>query len=404
MDVYVARQAIFNTNKEVIAYELLFRNNNINRFISIENSNPTLNVIRNSFSVIGFDKVTEGKRAFINFDEELIKLGFIEAFPKECIAIEVLETVNPDNRVIECCKRLKEKGYIIALDDFQYNKKFDELIEYADIIKVDFLLTKGRERKEIMNRIKNKNIKFLAEKVETEEDYKEAVGYGYSYFQGYFFCKPVIISGKDISGYKLTYINLINELEKDDINIENIENLIKSDVSLSYKLLKAVNSAQYSFKREITSIREAIMIIGTQELKKWIFIITLQNIAEGSVDELVKLSLIRASFGELLSKKIQTKVSSFDVFLTGMFSLMDALMNMPIEKILSELPVSEYVKEALLEKDNIVAELLKLVISYENGDWETVNELVEEFRLDEEFVSHCYLEAVQRLESLEIRA
>ena len=190
MDVYVARQAIFDINKEVIAYELLFRNNNINKFSSIENSNPTLDVIRNSFSVIGLDKVTGGKRAFINFDEELIKSGLIEAFPKDCIVIEVLETVKPDNTIIECCRSLKEKGYIIALDDFQYNEEFDELIKYIDIIKVDFIITKGKERKEIMHRIKNKDIKFLAEKVETEEEYKEAVGYGYSYFQGYFFCKP----------------------------------------------------------------------------------------------------------------------------------------------------------------------------------------------------------------------
>lgn len=401
MDVYVARQAIFNINKEVVAYELLFRNNKVNKFTSIENSNPTLNVIRNSFSVIGFDKVTGGKRAFINFDGELIKLGLIEAFPNDCIAIEILETVNPDNKVIECCRRLKEKGYIIALDDFEYNKTFDELIKYADIIKVDFLLTKGKEREEIMYRVKNKNIKFLAEKVETEEDYKEAVKYGYSYFQGYFFCKPVIISGKDISGYKLTYINLINELDKSDVNIKNVENLIKNDVSLSYKLLKAVNSAHYSLKRKFTSISDAIMIIGIKELKKWIFIITLQNIGEGSVDELVKLSLLRASFGELLSQKIKLKISSFDVFLAGMFSLIDALMNMPIEKILSELPVSKDVKDALLEKDNTISELLELIIKYENGDWEAVNELVEKFGLDEEFVSCCYLEAVQRLKSLE---
>lgn len=401
MDVYVARQAIFDINKEVIAYELLFRNNKINKFVPVENSNPTLNVIRNSFSVIGFDKVTGGKRAFINFDEELIKLGLIEAFPKDCIAIEVLETVHPDNKVVECCKRLKEKGYIIALDDFQYNEEFDELMNYVDIIKVDFLLTKGKERKEIMYKIRNKNVKFLAEKVETEEDYKEAVRYGYSYFQGYFFCKPVIISGKDISGYKLTYINLINELNKSDVNIKNVENLIKNDVSLSYKLLKSVNSAYYGFKREITSIGDAIIIIGIEELKKWIFIITLQNMGEGSVDELVKVSLLRASFGELLSRKIQYKISSFDAFLAGMFSLIDALMNMPIEKILSELPVSKDVKEALLEKDNMISELLELIIKYENGEWEEVSELAHKFGLDEDFVSGCYLEAVQRLQSLE---
>ena len=401
MDVYVARQAIFDINKEVIAYELLFRNNNINKFISIENSNPTLDVIRNSFSVIGLDKVTGGKRAFINFDEELIKSRLIEEFPKECIAIELLETVKPDNTIIECCKSLKEKGYIIALDDFEYSEGFDELIKYIDIIKVDFILTKGKERKEIMNRIKNKDIKFLAEKVETEEEYKEAVGYGYSYFQGYFFCKPVIISGKDISGYKFTYMNLIKEFNKESIDIKNIEALIKNDVSLSYKLLKAANSAYYSMKRKITSIGDAIMIIGIKELRKWILIITLQNMGENNIEELVKTSLLRASFGELLSKKIQLEISSFDAFLTGIFSLMDVLMNIPIENILSELPVSKDVKDALLGKENMLSDLLKLIREYERGNWEEVNKLIEKFGLDEGFVSDCYLEAIQSVQSIE---
>ena len=401
MDVYVARQAIFNINKEVIAYELLFRNSNSNKFVFIENSNPTLDVIRNSFSVIGLDKITEGKRAFINFDEELIKSGLIETFPKDFIAIEILETVKPDARVIECCKSLKEKGYIIVLDDFEYNEEFDELIKYIDIIKVDFIITKGKERKEIMNKVRNKKIKFLAEKVETEEEYKEAVSYGYSYFQGYFFCKPVIISGKDISGFKFTYMNLIKELNKDDVDIKNIERLVKNDVSLSYKLLKSVNSAHYSMKRRITSISDAIVIIGIKELRKWIFIIALQNMGKNSVEELVKVSLLRAFFGELLSKKIQIKLSSFDVFLTGMLSLIDALLNMPIEKVLSELPVSNDIKEALLEKENVISELLQLIISYENGNWEDANKLIKKFKLDEEFVKDCYLEAIQNLQILE---
>ena len=402
MDVYVARQAIFDVNKEVVAYELLFRNSkNINKFIAMENSNPTLDVIRNSFSIIGLDKVTGGKLAFINFDETLIKSGVIEAFTKDCIVVEVLETVKPDKAIIECCKNLKAKGYIIALDDFEYNEEFDELIKYIDIIKVDFIITKGKERKEIMQRIKNKNIKFLAEKVETEEEYKEAVGYGYSYFQGYFFCKPVIISGKDISGYKFTYMNLIKELDKENINIKNIENLIKNDVSLSYKLLKAANSAYYSMKRKITSIADAIMIIGLKELKKWIFLMTLENMGENNIDELVKMSLLRATFGELLSNEIKPQISGFDAFLTGLFSLMDALMKIPIENILSELPISKDVKDALLGNENILLNLLKLIIKYEKGDWEGVNELIKEFGLDEEFVSSCYFEAIQSLKSLE---
>jgi EAL and modified HD-GYP domain-containing signal transduction protein len=401
MEVYVARQAIFDINKQVIAYELLFRNNNINKFISIENSNPTLDVIKNSFSIIGFDKITEGKLAFINFDEDLLRSEVIEGFPKDCIVVEILETVNPDGEIIECCKNLKEKGYTIALDDFEYNDKFDELMKYVDIIKVDFIITKGKERKEIIHRIKNKNIKFLAEKVETEEEYRKAVEYGYSYFQGYFFCKPVIVSGQDIFVYKLTYIKLIKELGKNSINIVNVENLFKSDVSLSYKLLKIVNSAHYGLKREITSIHDAIMLVGIKELKRWIFIITLKSINQNNIEELVKMSLIRAYFGELIVKKIHLGVEVFDVFLTGLFSLIDALMNRPIGEISDELPVSKSVKDALLGKENMLGRLLKLIIKYEKGNWEEVNIIIKKIGLDEKVVNTCYLEAIESLKCLD---
>jgi c-di-GMP-related signal transduction protein len=401
MNVYVARQAIIDANKQVVAYELLFRNNNINEFISIKNSNPTLDVIKNSFSVIGFDKMTDGKRAFINFDEALLKSGVIEAFPKDCIVVEILETVKPDDIIIECCRNLKEKGYIIALDDFEYNSKFDELIKYIDIIKVDFLLTKGKERKEIIHRIRNKNTKFLAEKVETEEEYREALGYGYSYFQGYFFCKPVIVSGKEISVYKFTYIKLIKELSKINIDIESIENLVKSDLFLSYKLLKVVNSAHYGMNRKITSIRNAIMIIGIRKLKRWIFIITLKSISENSMEELIKMSLLRASFGELLVKQANLKVDAFDVFLTGLFSLIDTLMNQPLGEILRELPVSRNVKDALSGKENMLGILLKLIIEYEKGMWEEVNVIIKKIGLDEKLVNVCYVQAIESLMSLE---
>ncbi|MVX63306.1 EAL domain-containing protein [Clostridium chromiireducens] len=404
MDVYVARQAIFDINKEVIAYEVLFRNNNIdNEFISIKNVNPTLDVIRNSFFVIGINKITGGKKAFVNFDEELIKSEIIERFSKDHLAVEVLESVKPDYVIIDCCRRLKEKRYIIALDDFSYNEQFDKLMKYIDIIKVDFLVTKGKERKEIISKIKNTNIniKFLAEKVETEEEYREALSYGYSYFQGYFFCRPVIISGRDVSGYKFTYMNLINELNKETVNIEVVEALVKSDVFLSYKLLKEANSAYHYIKRKIVSIRDAIMIIGINELKRWIFIITLKQIGENNIDELVRMSLIRASFMEVVSKKFHLDIPAFDAFLTGIFSLIHVLLKMPIEKILIDLPISSDVKDALLGKNNIILELLELTIEYEKGNWIEVNKLIKKFELNEEFVGNCYLNSLINLKILE---
>lgn len=400
MNVYVARQAIFDENRQVVAYELLFRSNDANKFTSVEGLNPTLDVIKNSFSVIGFDKLTEGKKAFINFDEELLKSEIVQMLPKNCITIEVLETVEPSHSIIESCKKLKELGYTIALDDFEYSSKYDELLKYVDIIKVDFILTKGKERNRIIEIIKNKNIKFLAEKVETEEEYREALEYGYSYFQGYFFCKPIVLSSKEIPIHKFTYFKLIRELNKKNISIADIESLVKSDLSLSYKLLKIVNSAHYGVKTEIKSIRNAIMIIGLKELKRWIFIITLKNVNEKGEEELLKMSLLRAYFGELLARKTDLKAEKFDVFLTGLFSLIDALMNQPLNEILNELPVSKNVKEALLTNNNELWGLMEVVIKYEKGEFEEVTKLVKAIGLDEGFVSCCYIEALENLQNL----
>lgn len=400
MNVYVARQAILDTNKQVVAYELLFRNNNVNNFAYVKDLNPTLDVIKNSFSVIGFDKITEGKKAFINFDEELIKSEVVEMLPSKSITIEILETVEPSNKIIERCKDLKRKGYTIALDDFKYDDRFDELIKYVDIIKIDFRITRGIERKKIVHKLRNKNVKFLAEKIETLEEYEKALEYGYSYFQGYFFCKPVIVSGTEIHVYKLTYVTLLRELSKPSMNICDIEKLVKSDLSLSYKLLKVVNSAHYGIKMQVTSIRNAIMVIGVKELKKWVLIIALKSIREKNIEELVKMSLLRAYFGELLVKKAQLQVEEFDAFLTGLFSLIDVLMNRPISEILSELPISKNVKDALSGKKNMLGDLLKVILKYEKGDWEEVTKAVNKMGLSEKIISDCYIEAIENMQNL----
>lgn len=395
MDVYVARQAIFNNKKKVIAYELLFRDSTVNAFSNSDSSGATLKLIKNSFSVIGLDQLTSGKKAFINFDYNLIKSGIIETLPKELIIVEILETVVPNKEIIEACKILKGKGYTLALDDFEYSDDYKDLFKYIDIIKVDFIITKDIERKNIIKRVNNKNIKFLAEKVETEEEYLEAISYGYSFFQGYFFCKPTIISGQEILAYNFTYLKLINELNSDEVNLNYVEHLIKSDISLSYKLLKLVNSAHYGFKTGITSIRQTIVLIGAKDLKRWLFIITLQSIDEKETDEIIKMSLIRAVFGELLIKKTKHKNEYFEMFLTGLFSMIDVLLSRPMKEVIKELPISKEAKEALMGKENVLSEILKLVIHYERGSWNEVNLLIDKNQLDKDQVSSSYLEALK---------
>ncbi|NYE57018.1 EAL and HDOD domain-containing protein [Carboxydothermus ferrireducens] len=247
MKVFVARQPIFDKKEKVVAYELLYRSGKINHFDGSNGDRATASVIINSLFRIGLENLTNGKLAFINFTENLLKEGIPLIFNKNLLVVEILEDITPDKELLQALRFLKGKGFKIALDDFIFNlgNTPDELLNMADIIKVDFLANSLKDRKTIPQKFRNKKIEFLAEKVETKEEYEEAIKAGYSFFQGYFFSKPEIVSGKDISASKLTYMQILNELNKREPNFDYIAELIEANVSLTYELLRLVNSAVF---------------------------------------------------------------------------------------------------------------------------------------------------------------
>lgn len=202
MEAFVARQPIFDRNLDIFGYELLFRSGHDNFYDGMDENAATSSVIYNSLSVIGIENLTANKRAFINFPYEMLINGAASTLPKESVVIEILENVYPDHDIINECRKLKQLGYMLALDDFILKPEYQPLIELADVIKIDFLLTKSEEREPIIKKINSSKIKFLAEKVETKEEYEQAYKLGYSYFQGYFLSKPVIIRGIDIQSNK----------------------------------------------------------------------------------------------------------------------------------------------------------------------------------------------------------
>ncbi|HEY8889974.1 MAG TPA: EAL domain-containing protein [Clostridium sp.] len=226
-----------NFNK-LIGYELLFRNSEKNIYQSEDGDKATIEVIKNVFINMGIEKVTGGKKAFINFTKNILKSDIFTVLSPESVIVEILEDVEPTDEILELCKKLKALGYIIALDDFVYSSKYRKILEITDIIKIDFKITTGYERKKVMELVNSKNIKYLAEKVETMEEFNEAVSMGYSYFQGYYFSKPLIISDKRISENKLIHVKLLQEINSNTFTLESIEDLIKRDLSLSFKLLK----------------------------------------------------------------------------------------------------------------------------------------------------------------------
>jgi len=400
MDVFVARQPIFDVNNKSIAYELLFRNSLENRYAGKDGYNATLEVINNTFFTLGLSNVIAGKKAFINLNENLLQADFITALPPEHVVIEILETVEPDTDLVERCKELKRKGYTLALDDFVFSPKYEELLDLVDIIKVDFTITIGLERRQIINSVKNKKIKFLAEKVETKEEYLLAISYGYDYFQGYFFSKPEILIGKDIPINKMIYLRLIKELNSKEFDVHKIEKLISKDVSIAYKLLKMINSSAFGIKNKVTSMGLAVAMLGERELIKWLYIIVVRGISLDKPEELVTLSLERAKFCEQLAILSSNKSLAFEAYITGMLSTMDAILNLPLAKILAELSIGEDIKVALIDQSNTLGTIYKLVKNYEKGKFDEVILLSHELHINEGEVATTYFNVLSWIKDM----
>lgn len=398
MDIFVARQPIFNRLQQLFAYELLFRDSYDNNYRCVNGDQATIDVICNSFFAIGIDTITGGKRAFINFTENLLLQEIPLLLSKNSVVVEILETVEPTPEVIAICKKLKHAGYVIALDDFVFHPKFSPLLDIADIIKIDFLITTGHDRQKIMLRVKNRNIHFLAEKVETREDFEEGLELGYSYFQGHFFSKPVIFKGKDIPTNKLNQLRItkvLQELGKENFRFGSIEKFIMYDVSLSYQLLRFINSAQFCLSNEISSVKQALILLGKTEINKWISLIIMRSFSNKGTDGIIITSLVRAKFCELIADKTILKDRESELFMMGMFSLIDVFIGRPLKAILSELPISDDVKNALLGEFNDFGIVYDLTVAYEKANWQIVTKRAASLSVSERDIPDLYKQSVK---------
>jgi len=394
MDIFIARQPIFDLKQRVIAYELLYRPANQDVSDVIDGDSATSSVIINSLLLVGLENLTDHKRAFVNFTKNLINEEVATVFSSELVVIELLEDIIPDSAFMESVKSLKTKGFLIALDDFEEKNAFPELIDVADIIKVDFLLSSSRERKEIVEKYKHKDIRFLAEKVETHEEFQEAIEQGYDYFQGYFFAKPKVVTSKDVKSIAMNHIKILNELSKNEPEYSNIATIIESDLAISYKLLRLINSAAFYTNSKIESINHALVMLGLKEIKKWISLLMLSDIGVDKPQELVRVSLVRAKCMESMAVHVNMKKRKAEFFLIGMFSLIDTLMDRPMEEILDNLPLSEEVTQGLVGQKNIFSDTLEMVINYEKGDWDSFFKKSFDLGVNRNVVSKVYVEAL----------
>ncbi|EPZ39442.1 signal transduction protein [Anoxybacillus ayderensis] len=374
MDIYVGRQPIFNKSYEVVGYELLYRNGEKNFYDAIDGDQATIDVLINSFMNIGIEKLTNGVRCFINFTEALLKKKLPFHFPRQQIVVEILENIPYSKDLLEICKKLKEEGYTIALDDFVFDYKYLPIFPYIDIIKIDFSKTNHYDC--FTNIARMHNIRLLAEKIETNDQLERAIHEGFSYFQGYFFSKPIIVKEKSLP--KIAYASrlfLIQQLNKNELNFEEVVAAIGNDPSLTYRLLKTVNSFFLYSTPKIKSIRHAAILLGTNHLKSWLTVLALQEPNEPFKNEVIVNSLIRAKSLEMLAELVGLRDEKDVLFFMGICSSLHLLLHRPLHEILQELHVDEAIRQGLNGDPCIYSFLYHLVIALETNDTNMINHL-----------------------------
>jgi c-di-GMP-related signal transduction protein len=399
-EIFVARQPIFDVQQKLFGYELLYRSSLHDSFDWVDGTSATLSVLRDAFLVLGTRLVGPNK-AFINFNLDLLQKKVPLMLRPEATVIEILESVTAEESVVEICRELKGAGYTIALDDFAPRTGVAEaLVDLADIIKVDFRAMGSAERAHVVKSLKGKKAEFLAEKVETPAEFTEAREMGYRYFQGYFFGKPHVLSAKNIPGNKVNHLRMLHEILRPDMDFLDLEGIIKQDTYLTYTLLNYINSAYFGLRGSVGSVMQALELLGEREIKRWASLVVLTFIGADKPSEVSITSLIRAKFCESLAMKTVFAGKAPELFMTGMFSMLDVLVGRPMDEVLDAINVSKEIRVALTTGDNLHGDLLKLVYAYERAAWQDVDSWAGRLDLDVAKIPPDYGQSVQWAETV----
>jgi EAL and modified HD-GYP domain-containing signal transduction protein len=389
-----ARQPVLDSNQKVFAYEIRFKNNIENKKTS-ENSNLFAEEISEDIEFFKDSNLADGKKIFINFNADLIKKEVPFLLSKKNVGIEISNKTNSKDEIINIIKKLKESGYLLILDHPEAVLSENVLYDYADIIKVDYKDGAKTKLKNFIKDIKSQNsaeVKFLAKNIDEHQHFEAAKKIGFDYFQGIFFTKADIINDSGTPGYKINYLNILKELNKEDVDFNEIEKIIKNDISMTFSLLKTINSALYGYN--VSSVKQASTLLGVKGLKKWSLLYLINGLKDNKPDILFVNTLTRAKFAESLAEEFNVSEKSDDLFTIGIFSMIDAFLNRPLSKILEETALTEEIKEALLIREGVMGEILNLVIAFERVKWDQVALIEKKNEIEPKKIYNKYLEAV----------
>lgn len=386
---YIARQPILNREQKTHGYELLFRSGMENFFHAKDPDVATCTTIDLSL-LFGSAALTFGHLAFINCTRNVLLHDIITLLPRDRVVIEVLENVLADEQTLAACDRLRRAGYLIALDDYVPNSNTIRLLPFADMVKVDFLATDSASQASIATDMRRRGIRLVAEKVETREQFEYAQLLGYHYFQGYFFCKPQTLTMQDIPCSKLASVHVLSVANREHFDVDDLEQAILREPSLCYRLLRYLNSAAFGLF-PVRSVRHALSLLGQREIRKWVSIVVAISIGCDHPSELIYSALVRARSCESLAALCGEDSSS--AFMVGILSLMDALLDRPMEMLLSQLPLSDESREALLGGAGPLGRLLQLAICCERGAWNELSSTAREQDYSEDEIFQAHREA-----------
>lgn len=391
---YLARQPIVDLNGKLFAYEMLYRNSEDNFYPQgVDDDVSTRAMISNMQTDFDLKSVTGGKRAFINLTRQMCMSDIVLLLKPDEVVIEILESAWVDEAFLHQIQSLREKGYIFALDDYIGQKEFDALLPFVDFIKVDFIQLSMDMRRTIANRLRGK--KLLAEKVEDEEDQRQARVFGYELAQGYYFSRPVVLKAETIGISTVTHLNLWKEINRTEPRYNEMADIILRDAGMTLRLFKKAGTLQYFRGGKIDSVLHALVRMGAQELKRWTMLILLQECLSGQNDEYIRLALSRAEYLERLAKETGYGEYAGDAYITGMFSVFDATEPEVVEKLIEQMNLNETISDALLHYGGFIGEMLAFVHDYESGHTDSTEQISQSYGIKPERIVELYKSAME---------
>jgi c-di-GMP-related signal transduction protein len=387
---YLARQPILDLQGKVHGYELLYRAGPEESFRG--DGNMATRTMLDNTVLFGLDRLANGALAFVNCTLESLTENLVRVLPPDRTVLEILENLDPTPSLIQACRKLKALGFRLALDDFVWKPNIEPLVKLADYIKVDFMQSGPQVRQDLFKRLRGVTVMLVAEKIETQEEYKQARQEGFTLFQGYYFCRPVLLKSRKIPANKLSQIKILQLLRNKEIDLEKLTQLMKREASLTYRLLRLANSPICAIRQEVRSIRTALVMVGDDAFRRIAILAITSEFNAGQPIEILHMAFVRGRFCELTAGLCA--LDPTEQYLLGMLSLLPAMMRFPMEKLAPELPLRKEIRDALEGKMNSESPLLQWIKSSERGDWAECDAVAQADGLNQQDLVICYARAV----------